>query len=291
MQNNQNPLTGYFRQTAIYVTLPSKGRWYAPGNLTLNDRGEVGIMPMTAKDELIMKTPDALMNGQATVDVIKSCIPAIKDPWGMPSVDVDTVMLGIRLASYGDTMDITTSVPNTKLVNTVQVDLSNMLGRIGTAEWKETFVTKSGLVIHTRPMTYRSVNKVKSKTYEEQRLLRTVSDSQLSEAEKLAQFGKIFATISELTVDSIAEMVTKIEVPKDGKTEEVVDRTYINEFIFNMDLATGTEIKKHFESMQGVGEAPPVTITTTDEQRKEGGPETYNSKIAFNNSDFFAQKS
>ena len=36
---------------------------------------------MTAKDEMMFKTPDALLNGQATVDVIQSCIPAIN---GMP---------------------------------------------------------------------------------------------------------------------------------------------------------------------------------------------------------------
>ena len=30
-------------------------------------------------DEITFKTPDALLNGQATVDVIQSCIPNIKD--------------------------------------------------------------------------------------------------------------------------------------------------------------------------------------------------------------------
>jgi hypothetical protein len=290
MQNNQNPLTGYFRQIQIYVTLPSQGRWYPPGNITLNDRGEVGIMPMTAKDELIMKTPDALMNGQATVDVIKSCVPDIKDPWSMPSVDVDTILLGIRLASYGESMDVTTSVPNTKLVNTVQVDLSGMLGQMGPADWKETFTLKSGLTIYTKPMTYRMVNKVKQKTYEEQRLLRTVTDSNLSEAEKLQKFGTIFATISELTVDSMSNMITKITMEKDGAAQEVTDRAHINEFVYNMDLATAQELKGHFDALKNVGETPDIHIDTTEEQQKEGGPKSYTTKIAFNNSDFFAQK-
>lgn len=290
MQNTQNPLIGYFRQTAIYVTLPSQGQWYAPGNLTMNDRNEIGIMPMTAKDELIMKTPDALMNGQATVDVIKSCVPGIKDPWGMPSVDVDAVLIGIRLASYGENMDVQTAIPNTKLINPVKVDLSVMLGQIGLAEWKETLQLPNGLTLHTKPMSYRSVNKVKSKTYEEQRLLRTVTDSQLSENNKLEEFGKIFATISSLTIDSMAEMITQIDMEKDGKSEEVTDRTFINEFIYNMDLASANIIKGHFDSMKGVGSAPEVPIQTTKEQQEEGAPESYTTKIAFNNSDFFAQK-
>ena len=131
-----NPLQSYFRQPAIYVTLPSKGRWYPPGTVTMNEQHEVGIMPMTAKDELTIKTPDALMNGQATVDVIKSCVPDIKDPWLMPSVDTDSVLLGIRLATYGDQMEITSSVPNTSETQTVNVNLTAVLDQIGPVNWQ-----------------------------------------------------------------------------------------------------------------------------------------------------------
>jgi hypothetical protein len=60
---------------------------------------------MTAKDELMLKTPDALMNGQATVEVIKSCVPSIKNPWHMPSIDIDTILIAIRIATYGENME------------------------------------------------------------------------------------------------------------------------------------------------------------------------------------------
>ena len=84
----QNPLRKYFRQPKVYITLPSRGNYYPDGVLNMPETNELPVFAMTAKDELIIKTPDALLNGQATVDIIKSCIPAINNPWHMPSVDL-----------------------------------------------------------------------------------------------------------------------------------------------------------------------------------------------------------
>jgi len=96
-----NPLAGYYRQPKIYLDLPSKGNYYTQGSLDVSEDGRYPVYAMTAKDELMYKTPDALMNGQATVEVIKSCIPSIKDPWKMPSLDVDACLVAIRIATYG----------------------------------------------------------------------------------------------------------------------------------------------------------------------------------------------
>ena len=77
--------------------MPSKGVYYPTGSITLDENGEVGVYPMTAKDEIVMKTPDALLTGKSTVEVIQSCIPAIKDAWQVPSIDVDTILIAIIL--------------------------------------------------------------------------------------------------------------------------------------------------------------------------------------------------
>jgi hypothetical protein len=73
-----NPLSDYFRQPGTYITLPSNGRYYKqPPKLT--ESGELAIYPMTAKDELRLKNPDALFNGEAMRGVIKSSCPDIAD--------------------------------------------------------------------------------------------------------------------------------------------------------------------------------------------------------------------
>ena len=98
-QSGPNPLQKYFRQPKIYLSLPSKGHWYPEGAIEMTENGELPVYAMTAKDELAFKTPDALLNGQSVVDVVKSCLPNIKDPWLMPSIDVDAILIAIRIAT------------------------------------------------------------------------------------------------------------------------------------------------------------------------------------------------
>ena len=109
-----NPLETYFRQPSIYITLPSGGTFWPEGSIDMGDNNEIAVYPMTARDEIIMKTPDALLSGKSTVEVIKSCCPQIKDPWMMPTLDLDTVLIAIRIASYGEQMAVSTEVPVTK---------------------------------------------------------------------------------------------------------------------------------------------------------------------------------
>ncbi len=87
MTENTNPLGKYYRQPQIYIRLPSKGKYYGPDVFTPTETGEIPVLPMTAKDELSFKTPDAMMSGQATVDVIQSCVPNFKNAWKMVNFD------------------------------------------------------------------------------------------------------------------------------------------------------------------------------------------------------------
>ena len=112
MTENTNPLNKYFRQATVYVKLPS-GLQYPASAIEPAESGELAVQPMTAMDEIKFKTPDALMNGQGVVDVIQSCIPQIKDAWQVVSYDLDAIFLAIRIATYGETMDITYTLPGT----------------------------------------------------------------------------------------------------------------------------------------------------------------------------------
>ena len=100
-----NPLQKYFRQPKMFVSLPSKGLFYEEGSLT-GDYNSVPIFAMTGMDEIIMKTPDALFSGEATVKLIESCCPYIKNGKSVPSLDVDVLLVAIRMATYGEDMTI-----------------------------------------------------------------------------------------------------------------------------------------------------------------------------------------
>jgi len=125
-----NPLTKYFRQPALYINLPSGGNYWPEGTLELDENNQVAVYPMTARDELTLKTPDALMNGQSVVDVIKSCCPQIKDPWRMPAMDTDFILIAIRIASYGENMDFRSTCPECEEESPYEVHLPTMLDQV-----------------------------------------------------------------------------------------------------------------------------------------------------------------
>ena len=146
MPENANPLNKYFRQPAVFVTLPSGGN-YPPHVLTQSQTGEIGVQPMTARDEIIFKTPDALMNGQGMVDVIQSCIPEIKDAWQISNYDLDTILIAIRIATYGETMDINFNVPGTTEKASHTLNLPSLLEQIKTTEVNNDIELKEILIV------------------------------------------------------------------------------------------------------------------------------------------------
>ena len=112
MTNKTNPLAGHFRQPKLYMKLPSGGLFNTDEDLDFPESKEVAVFPMTAKDEILMKNPDALLNGEAVVQVIKSCVPSVLKPQELTNIDVDAILMGIHSATYGDEMEVTAKCKN-----------------------------------------------------------------------------------------------------------------------------------------------------------------------------------
>jgi hypothetical protein len=254
-KKGQNPLTHWFRQPKIYIRLPSGGEFYAPGSLDVSANGDYPVFAMTAKDELMFKTPDALLSGQSTVEVIKSCIPAILDPWKMPSIDVDAVLIAIRVATYGEKMDVSTDCVSCGEENSYDVDLVRRLEELSNFKY-HSVVDCSPLTVHIRPYTYQELTKTNIKTFEQQRIFNIVNDDQMSDEEKMKKFGESFIKLTELTVEVVAGCISKIETP-DG---EVTDRQFIREFIDNAPKDIFDRISAHVQDLKKEADMPDVHV-------------------------------
>ena len=279
----QNPLRKYFRQPKVYITLPSKGKFYPEGTIDIPENGEFPVFAMTAKDELTMKTPDALLNGAATVDIIKSCIPAIKNPWHMPSIDLDAVLIAIRVATYGEKMEITTKVPNTGEDRTFDVDLRQLLNNLVTKEYNSNLKINDMMLV-TRPMTYKEFTDASLKTFEEQRIFSLVNNDEVPDTEKLEKFDESFQKLTNLTVNSISSSIVSITI---GDTA-VTNSSHIQEFIQNADKEFYQEVLKHIETQRDLFALEPLKVTSTDEDIANGAPKNYEVAITFDQSNFFA---
>jgi hypothetical protein len=280
---NQNPLGKYFRQPKIYIRLPSKGRFYDISALDVTETGEYPVFAMTAKDELSMKTPDALLNGQATVDVIQSCIPNIRNAWGMPSIDIDAVLTAIRIASYGETMDMTVKLPNTDIETVYTIDLRRVLDTFVDIEY-DNIVNVNDMAIHLKPLSYKVFTQNAIKTFEEQRIFSIVNDDSMSDERKIELFSKSFSKLTSLTVSVVAQGIEKIIVENDT----VVNPLHIAEFINNADKKFYNAIMDHMEIQKDKFQMQPMKITTTEEQQTAGAPAEVEVPIVLDAANFFA---
>ena len=277
-----NPLQKYFRQPKIYMNLPSKGHWYPEGAIDMPEGNEVPVYAMTAKDELAFKTPDALLNGQSVVDVIQSCVPAIKDGWSTPSIDVDAILIAIRIATYGEKMEIETKVPGSGTDRKFDLDLRQLLDKYQGIEYDNNVDVKD-MKIKLRPQDYRQFTRTAMKTFEEQRIATVVSDSEISDEEKMTRFAQSFNTLTNITVDMVVTGIQSIQVGE----EVVVDQKHIGEFIKNADKDFFSAITSHMESEKKKFDIEPFKVETTADERQAGAPESYDVPITFDQSNFF----
>ena len=283
MTENSNPLNKYFRQPALYISLPS-GVNYPPHVVLPPQTGELGVMPMTAKDEIRFKTPDALMNGQGVVDVIHSCCPEIKDAWQIKSYDLDSILIAIRIATYGETMEINFSVPGINETAAHTVNLPAILEQIKSAKIEDSFTLQDGLKIGIRPLTYKDMTATSMQTFQQQKMYNAIQDSQMAEQEKAKRFNDAFAKLTELNSSILLKNIADITMT-DGTV--VSDPAQIKEFVDNANATIIKEIEKKMMALRSQGAVKPLKMKATEEQIKKGAPVTYEVPVTFDTSNFF----
>ena len=280
VQKKSNPLSQWFRQPKIFIKLPSNGDYYPQGSLDKSSTGEYPVYAMTAKDELMFKTPDALLSGQSTVEVIKSCIPAIQDPWNMPSLDIDASLIAVRIATYGDKMGVEANCPHCEHLNEYDIDLVHWLSSINSWQF-EPNIEMDPLTLVVRPYTYKELSQTSLKTLEHQRIFNVINNEDMTDEQKIDKFGQSFIKLTSLTVDIIAGCVAKIITP-DG---EVTDQAFIKEYIANAPKDVFDKISEHVNNMKKNIELP-VQHVTCDDCHKE-----YDMPVTMDQSNFFAVRS
>jgi hypothetical protein len=253
---SNNPLRQYFRQPAIYVRLPSQGKFYPPGTINMPATGELPVYPMTAIDEITYRTPDALFNGQATVSVLQSCVPDIKDHWSTPAMDIDTLLISIRIATYGHDMDFGSKCPKCNHECEHTIDLRGVLDKMRTPDYNKSL--KSGdLEIFFRPMSYKNINDNNALQFENQKLLQMLPDSDVPDDDKISALTSAFKRITDITVKALAQSVAAVKTPQ----ALVSEIEYIEELLKNCDRDLFNKIRDHIVDLKSQAEMQPMTLT------------------------------
>jgi hypothetical protein len=278
-QTSNNPLQKHFRQPALYIKLTSNGKFWKDGALELSVTGDLPVYPMTAKDEIMLRTPDALINGTSVVNVIQSCCPNIKDAWQMPSVDVDSTLISIRIASYGQEMTITAKCPKCKEEHDYDVDLQKILSQIRMPDYSQSITTDDGLIIKFKPLTYLQVSKSGGVSFEEGKLIQALADPSLDEEVRKAEYEKHIGKMIELNNTNVTNCTASITV--DG--DEVTDPKFISEYYQNAESTVLRKVQEKIKEFADVVGIKPVDTLCSACQTQ------FKLNVEFDYSHFFAK--
>lgn len=285
MQNQKNPLTAYMRRPKVFLKLPSGGKYWEEGSLDMPENGELPVFGLTAKDELLIRTPDALFNGRTTVDVIRSCVPNILDPWKMPSIDVDAVLIAIRIASYGEKMEMNVTIPGTQETEPFEIDLRPMLDQIAeNTIWEDKVVISDDITVYIEPVTYKTMTDYSIMSFDSNRILATlVQETGLTEEQRVDMAAAAMAKVADATLMQMVHGIKRID-SREGSTD---DPAHIQEFLENIEKDVFTKISTAFKKLNDHNNERSVTLQIPPQYVAQGSPETISVPFQFDYSNFF----
>jgi len=275
MSVEHNPLKQYFRRPGIYLKLPSKGISYSPEIITIPETGEIPIFPMTAIDEITSKTPDALYNGSAVVDIIKSCVPCIHDAWKIVSTDLDAILVAIKIATNGTELDMETQCPSCNEEGKFGVNLGIVLNNFVAGDYDKT-LNVNDLKIKFKPLSYKELSTSSIRQFEIQKMFLTVNETPEG-PERDKKTGEVLKIISDSTVEVLSHTIEYIATPEVVVTENA----YILDFLFNTDKKTFETVKDHSIKLRETTQTKPLHITC------QSCSHEYDQPFTLNVSDFF----
>jgi hypothetical protein len=271
-----NPLKQFFRRPAVFLTLPSGGKYYPEGVINQTETGELPVYPMTAIDEIATRTPDALFNGEAMIQVIQSCVPDILQPWSINSIDLDAILIAIRTASGDSNMEMQSGCPQCNEVNPYTLDLTSILPQLKCPNFEKT-LDMNGLKIKFRPLTYKELNQVGIEQFSIQRTFGEIENIQ-DENVKAQKTKEALQVVTETTMKLVATAIEHIDI---GNDNLVTDKNFIIDYLQNCDKNVYTQLRDYTAQLRDEAQIPPLQITCPNCSN------VYQQPFTLNMSDFF----
>jgi hypothetical protein len=282
---SNNPLQQFYRKEQLYVSLPSGGKFYDDSVVELTGNDEVGILPMTAADEVLFRNPDALLNGKAIKDVIASCVPAIKNVDNLLTNDIDAIVVGIRHASYGDELDINAKCPECGEDNSFALSMDMTLTSAEKLDAEYPVNLDNGLTAFIRPYNFDDSLVAIKKAFEQNNVIRNIENPSFSEEQKIKIIGDSISSLSKLNFELVSHCVMRVY--KEGATEEetidVTNHKQIAEFINNIGRNDIKKIQDVLDRINNIGIKKDYEATCSNCEHSWSVP------IDFNPATFFTE--
>jgi hypothetical protein len=276
---SDNPLANFYRNKEIYVKLPTQGKWYTnPPKLT--DDGEIGVYPMTVKDEILMSIPDSLYNSESLFELFKSIAPDIEDPYEISMPDVDVILLASRAATYDNKMRVDTDCKHCGEHNEYEVDLAMALSRILVKQESLEVELNDGLTVSLKPNTLKSIAANRIKAVNTTKMLASLGKDEVIPEEMKAMYMSSVETTAAAQFAILADNIEYVQLPDGTKVSEL---THILQWLQNSTKRNVDALIKASGKINQNGIENSYDFTCSNEECGK----TFKSSIEFNPAFFF----
>lgn len=252
---NPNPLSQYFRTPALHVALPSGGKFYPKNAIDLTADNQYPILPLSRQDELIYLSASSQYTSSSIASIITSCVPNIKDVWKMPAIDVDALLVAIKIASQGPVLEAKTVCTNCETENKTNVDLNQILNQFQAPDYNQPKILQD-LKIYFRPISYQQANDNIAAQIGDEDLFDAI-DENADDQTRTEKIDLLLAKIRELSTDVLAKHILYIELPH----SRVDNYSHIFEWLSNCDRQIYLQLQQHIVDIKNQTEVKPLEIT------------------------------
>jgi hypothetical protein len=263
---SNNPLKGRFRAPKSYTRIPSDGKFYSDEIITQTETGEYPVFAMTSKDEIMMRNPDALLNGESVAQVINSCVPAVKKPRELLGADVDALMVAINGATYGDTISLEATCPECSNTTTSVASVSNILSTMTSVPENVDVVTDDNLTITIKPVSYETSIAAGVQNFQSTRSLQSIANID-DDMERLKAFNDSYMKLAQINFLVLVDSVYSISgTDEEGEDFVVTDRANIQEYLENCETGIGNRITESVTQLNQAGIQKEVDVQCDNEE-------------------------
>ena len=278
-----NPLSGYLRKPEIYVKLPSGGRWWPEGSIDIPPNNELPVLAMNGHDDLTMRNADGLMNGASSVEVIQSCVPSVKDAWNGPNMDIEYLFIAIRIASYGNEMELERSCSKCNETTKFGINLQYILDSMSIPDF-DIPVPVGELSVMLKPASFQLTNLTAQEVFEQQRAILATRSNDLTLEQKEQILRDSIQKLGNITVSKLIEYIDYVMMP-DGS--RVYEKEFLQEFIDQVNRKDFNQLKNGIQEKNNQYAAPDLPFKCSNHECNH--EETFT--FEFNPSNFFVADS
>ena len=226
-----NPLLAHIRRPAASLTLSSGGRFWPTGAI---DKFEnIEVYPMSGQDELLLLNTKGALLGSVLAEVISNCVPAIKDVWSIPKIDVDSIIIAIRCASYNNIMNVEYMCESCKTQQKHSVDLHEVSREITIPDY-DIPLTFDNLAVWFRPATFKENYQQIVDQTSKLTVMKNLAREDLTDDEKQELAKNSLVEVTRINIAALANSIDRVQI---NSETTVTNKAHIKEWLLALNRA------------------------------------------------------